>query len=178
MNILSPLRLPYDPAEWAQKPFTERARMVCEAWALQGYGSPLGVYGFYVLKVGLYIAGWAFFCSITPGFGGMFDRASAWLSPVAFQKAIVWSMLFEGLGLGCGSGPLTGHYLPPIGGVLYFARPGTTKLAMFPRLPVLGGVRRTLLDVGLYVLALAARARDHARAGVADRADGRAARRV
>jgi hypothetical protein len=155
MNILSPLRLPYDPAEWAQKPFAERARMVCEAWALQGYGSPLGVYGFYALKVVIYIVSWAYFCSLTPGFGGMLERGSAWLSPVAFQKAIVWSMVFEGLGLGCGSGPLTGRYLPPIGGVLYFARPGTTKLALFPRLPLLGGVRRTWFDAGLYVLALA-----------------------
>ena len=60
-------------------------------------------------------------------------------------------MLFEGLGLGCGSGPLTGRYLPPFGGFLYFLRPGTTKLPFFPRLPLLGGVRRSLLDVALYL---------------------------
>ena len=29
-------------------------------------------------------------------------------------------MLFEVLGLGCGSGPLTGRYLPPVGGFLSF----------------------------------------------------------
>ena len=70
--------------------------------------------------------------------------ASWWLAPIAFQKAILWSMLFEGLGLGCGSGPLTGRYFPPLGGVLYFLRPGTTKLPLFPALPLLGGTRRTL----------------------------------
>ena len=41
-------------------------------------------------------------------------------------------MLFEVLGLGCGSGPLTGRYFPPIGGFLYFLRPGTTKLPLVP----------------------------------------------
>src|SRR5262249_41165437 len=58
----------------------------------------------------------------------------------------------EGLGLGCGSGPLTGRYSPPFGGALYFCRPGTTKAPLFPGLPVLGGDRRTVLDVALYVL--------------------------
>ena len=69
---------------------------------------------------------------------------------MAFQKAILWCMLFEGLGLGCGSGPLTGRYAPPVGGFLYFLRPGTTKLPLFPRAPLLGGHRRTALDVLLY----------------------------
>ena len=31
--------------------------MVCEAWALQGYGTPLGVYAVYALKVALYVGG-------------------------------------------------------------------------------------------------------------------------
>jgi hypothetical protein len=56
----------------------------------------------------------------------------------------------EGLGLAGSSGPLTGRYLPPFGGFLYFLRPGTTKLALFPHLPLLGGTRRSLLDVLLY----------------------------
>ena len=33
---------PYEPLEWATRPFAERGRMVCEAWALQGYGTPMG----------------------------------------------------------------------------------------------------------------------------------------
>ncbi|GAC1555623.1 MAG: DUF3556 domain-containing protein [Polyangiales bacterium] len=125
--------------------------MVCAAWALQGYGSPLAVYALYLLKVLLYVAAWVAFCRFTPGLGGLTTIARWWLSPIAFQKAILWSMLFEGLGLGCGSGPLTGRYFPPVGGFLYFLRPGTTKLALFPGLPLLGGARRTWLDVGLYL---------------------------
>src|SRR5690348_3411028 len=125
--------------------------MVCEAWGMQGYGSPPAVYALYAIKVSFYVGGWVLFCGFTPGLGDLTTVQSWWLEPIAFQKAILWSMLFEGLGLGCGSGPLTGRYSPPIGGVLYFARPGTTKLAVYPKLPLLGGSRRTWLDVALYL---------------------------
>jgi hypothetical protein len=162
MRLLTPVPTPYDPLDWAAKPFAEKARMVCQAWAVQGYGSPVGVYAVYALKVGLYVGGWLLFCSFTPGMGNPTQLSHWWLQPTAFQKAIVWSLLFEFLGLGCGSGPLTGRYVPPIGGFLYFLRPGTTKLALFPRLPrhAGGGIRRSALDVLLYAatVALATRA--------------------
>jgi hypothetical protein len=151
VSLLSPTPVPYDALDWVKKPFAERARMVCEAWAMQGYGTPPAIYVVHVLKIALYIGAWVMFCSFSPGLGSVTTMSSWWLSPVAFEKAILWSMMFEGLGLGCGFGPLTGRYFPPIGGVLYFVRPGTTKLAVFPRLPLLGGTRRTWLDVALYV---------------------------
>ncbi|MEO6954959.1 MAG: DUF3556 domain-containing protein [Polyangia bacterium] len=138
MGLLQPTRPPYDPVVWRALPFAERARMVCESWAVQGYGTPVGAYVFYALKVGFYVWMWRVFTGPVP-----------WLSPIAFEKAIVWSMLFEGLGLGCGSGPLTGRYYPPFGGFLYWLRPGTTKLSM------LGGRTRTWLDVALYVALVA-----------------------
>jgi hypothetical protein len=146
--------VPYDPIAWSKQPFPERARMVCEAWALQGYGSPPAIYVVHVLKIALYVGMWMVFCGTSPGLGAPSTIATWWLSPIAFEKAILWSMLFEGLGLGCGFGPLTGRYFPPVGGFLYFLRPGTTKLAVFPRLPVLGGIRRTWLDAALYLALL------------------------
>ena len=88
------------------------------------------------------------------GIGHLDSLGDWWLSPIAFQKAVLWSMLFEGLGLGCGSGPLTARYFPPFGAFLHFLRPGTTKLPLFAQLPVLGGYRRTWLDVVLYAAAL------------------------
>jgi hypothetical protein len=63
-------------------------------------------------------------------------------------------MLFEGIGLGCGSGPLTGRYLPPMGASLYFLRPGTTKLPLFLGAPVIGDDTRSWLDVGVYATGL------------------------
>ncbi len=150
MSLLQPIPPPYDALEWVKKPFAERGRMVCESWAMQGYGTPLGAYALYVVKVLLYVGAWIFFCGLSPSLGGMGTLGAWCLSPLAFQKAILWSMLFEGLGLGCGSGPLTGRYYPPVGGFLYWLRPGTTKLPVFPDLPLLGGARRTLFDVALY----------------------------
>lgn len=154
MSLLSPLPPPYDPLEWVQRPFPERARMVCEAWALQGYGTPVAIYFVHAIKLALYAGAWLLFCRTTPGLGELSNFGDWWLHPVAFQKAILWSMLFEGLGLGCGFGPLTGRYAPPIGGFLYFLRPGTTKLPFAPNLPLLGGTRRTWLDVAMYLALL------------------------
>ncbi|MFZ5628442.1 MAG: DUF3556 domain-containing protein [Spirochaetota bacterium] len=154
MGLLKPTPPPYDPVAWQNKPFPEQVRLACQAWAVQGYGTPLGAYALYVFKVIFYIYAWAFFCSFTPGMGSVGEWQNWIFEPVAFQKAILWSMLFEVLGLGCGSGPLTGRYFPPIGGFLYFLRPGTTKLALYPRLPLLGGATRSILDVALYAALL------------------------
>ncbi|MHB8417332.1 MAG: DUF3556 domain-containing protein [Myxococcales bacterium] len=148
MGLLDPTPPPYDPLAWAQAPLAERGRQVCEAWALQGYGTPVAIFGAYALKIALYVSGWLLFCGRSPALAG--PIGSWWLAPIAFQKAIVWSLLFEVLGLGCGSGPLTGRYFPPLGGFLYFLRPGTTKLPLFARL----GHRRTWLDVALYAALL------------------------
>jgi hypothetical protein len=155
MGLLDPTPPPYDPLEWARRPLAEKCRMVCQSWALQGYGTPVAIYLAYLLKLALYVGGWAWFCGFTPGLGDLGTLGAWWLHPVAFEKAIVWSMLFEVLGLGCGSGPLTGRYFPPIGGVLYFLRPGTTKLPLLRGIPVVGAPTRGLLDVVLYAALLA-----------------------
>ena len=155
MGLLRPTPTPYDPLDWQRLPFRARAASVCAAWAMQGYGAPLVIYLAYLLKVGAYVGGWVLSCGLSPDLGPPSEIGRWWLHPIAFQKAILWSMLFEVLGLGCGSGPLTGRYHPPIGGALYFLRPGTTKLPLFPTLPMLGGIRRTILDVALYAALLA-----------------------
>lgn len=147
MGLLDPKPPPYDPLEWAAKPLPEKARMVCQAWAVQGYGTPPAIYALYALKVAGYIAGWVGFCSLSPELGGFADIGDWWSHPIAFQKAIAWSMLFEILGLGCGSGPLTGRYMPPIGGFLYWLRPGTTKLPLFEGAPFIGRRTRGPIEV-------------------------------
>ncbi|PJZ70440.1 hypothetical protein CH373_05035 [Leptospira perolatii] len=147
--MIKPKAPPYDPMEWLKKSFSEKARLVCQAWAVQGYGSPEGVYLIYALKVGLYVAGWIYFCSFTPGLGA-WDSTSWWMQPIAFQKAIAWSMLFEVLGFGCGSGPLTGRYFPPLGGFLYFLRPKTTKMPLIEGAPIVGAKTRGFLDIISY----------------------------
>jgi hypothetical protein len=150
MSLLKPLLPEYDPLKWARMPFGERARLACQSFAVQGWGSPAAVYLFYALKIALYIAGWWLFCSFTPGLGNLGTIGHWWLAKTAFQKAVLWSMLFEGLGLGCGSGPLTARYMPPFTAFLHFLRPGTIKRPLVATLPVLGGYKRTWLDVLAY----------------------------
>ncbi|MBS0618648.1 MAG: DUF3556 domain-containing protein [Spirochaetes bacterium] len=154
MGFIKPTIPPYDALAWQKLPFRERVREACQAWALQGYGTPIGAYLLYVFKVVFYIYMWTFFVAFTPGLGVIADWRDWIFHPIAFQKAILWSMLFEVLGLGCGSGPLTGRYFPPVGGFLYFLRFGATKLSLFPKLPLFGGMRRTLFDVALYAYLL------------------------
>lgn len=155
MPFSEPAVPPYDPLEWSRMPFPERARLACKGYALQGWGYPYAVHLFYALKIVLYVGGWLAFCSFSTGmgFGHLSSFGDWWLSETAFQKAVLWSMLFEGLGLGCGSGPLTGRYFPPFSAFLHFLRPGTTKRPLFAKLPVLGGYIRTRLDVLLYAAA-------------------------
>lgn len=150
--MLKPAPPPYDVDTWRAQPFSERLRMVCHAWAMQGYGTPAIVYLAYAIKIAGYIGGWWFFCSLSDGYAGVANMETWAMSPMAFVKAVLWSMAYEGLGLGCGSGPLSGRYYPPIGGVLYFLRPGTTKLPLVPGLPLVGGHRRTVFDVLLYIV--------------------------
>ena len=79
-----------------------------------------------------------------------------WSEPIFFQKAVVSTLLFEILGLGCGSGPLTLRINPPIGGVLYWLRPGTVRLPPWPsKVPLTAGSTRTIVDVVLYAGVLA-----------------------
>jgi hypothetical protein len=149
VSFLRPTAPPYDALEWDKKPFAEKSRLVCQAWAIQGYGTPAAVYGLYIAKIAVYIGMWLFFCSFSPGPGDL-GSISSWFRPIAFQKFALWSMVFENLGLGCGSGPLAGRYSPMFGGFLYFLRPGTIKLPLFRGLPLIGGCRRSWFDVALY----------------------------
>ena len=134
----------FDVGHWRTLPFPQRLTMICRSWASQGYGTPGFIFAVYGLKLVLYVSGWWLSCY----FSGITDGGIYWWATVdAFVKAIVWTMLFEGLGFGCGSGPLTGRYMPPVGGFLYFLRLGTTKLPLFPEVPLLGGNQRNALDV-------------------------------
>jgi hypothetical protein len=45
---------------------------------------------------------------------------------------------------------MNGRFDPWFGGFRHFLRPGTTKLPPFPKLPLLGGITRSWLDVAIY----------------------------
>lgn len=151
MGVIKPALPDLDLDDWAARPESERVRLMCESWATQGFGAPAVAYAFYLFKIAVYITLWVYFVSRTPTFDGFSDIGDWWHLPIAFQKAIVWTMLFEVLGLGCGSGPLTGRYVPPVVAFTHFLRPGTIRLPAFPaHVPLTAGHRRSIVDVALY----------------------------
>ena len=152
--LIKPKALPFDYDEWAKKPFGERAKMLCQAWAKQGFGAPPSAMLFYVFKIGFYIALWFFFCSFSNDLGSWSELSDWFFKIEALGKAIFWTMLMEVIGWGGGSGPLTGRYLPPFGASTYYLRCGTIKLPLLPGLPFIGSDRRSILDVGLYAVLL------------------------
>src|SRR6476469_3650894 len=150
MGLLDPAPPPFEVAEWRRLPHLQRIKPLAQDWALNGFGTPVAVYFLYVFKVLAYTGLGALLIFATSGW-------PHWTEPIVFEKAVIWTMLWEVLGLGAGSLPLTLRFSPMIGGVLYWLRPGTTRLPPWPeRVPGTRGTTRTLLDVLLYAGLLAA----------------------
>lgn len=144
-----------DPDTWRTLPWGTRVQVCSRHWAEHGFGTPYAIYLLYLFKIAVYIAAPAAIISLTPGLGGLGDIGQWWTQPIVYQKVIIFTLLFEVLGLGCGSGPLTGRFWPPIGGFLYWLRPGTIRLPPWPdKVPFTGGDTRTVIDVALYAIVL------------------------
>jgi hypothetical protein len=158
MGLLDPAPPPFEYEEWRRLPHLERLKPLAQDWALNGFGTPPAVYLLYVVKLIVYAGGGLLLISATTaGLGGLGDLSSWWTEPIFFQKVVVWTMLWEVLGLGAGSLPLTLRFSPMIGGVLYWLRPGTTRLPPWPeKVPGTGGTTRTWFDVALYAGLIAA----------------------
>ena len=136
---------------WRTGSRSERLKPLVRHIAERGMGNPDVLYAVYAVKIVLFILGGFCFAMATKGIDGWGNVASWWSEPIVFQKVVLWALLFEVLGLGCGFGPLTGKFKPPMGSVLYWLRTGTLRLPPWPdRIPFTAGDRRTLLEVLLY----------------------------
>jgi hypothetical protein len=157
VGFIAPTPPPVDIEEWKRKPLLERIKPLAQDWAVNGVGVPTAVYLLYIIKLVIFAVGGALIISATTsGLGGLGSLGSWWTEPIVFQKVVLWTMLWEFVGLGAGSMPLTFRFMPPIGGILYWLRPGTIRLPPFPeRVPLTRGSKRTLLDVALYAGVLA-----------------------
>ena len=157
MGFLTPSPPPFELEEWKAKPHLARLKPLVQDWGLNGFGSPGFVFLVYAFKLIVFSVGALFVISLTPGLGSLGDIGDWWTEPIVFQKLIVWMMLWEILGLGAGSMPLSFRFNPPIGGALYWLRPGTMRLPPWPeRVPFTRGSRRTAVDLLLYAGVLAA----------------------
>jgi hypothetical protein len=157
MAVIKPVLPALDYEQWRRQPRMARTRPMVEHWAVAGFAAPDAVYVLYLLKIVGYLAGAVFVASRTPGLGSFGAVGTWWTEPVFYQKVVLWTLLFEVLGLGCGFGPLTLRFLPPVGAFLHWLRPGTVRLPPWPgRVPFTRGSRRQVVDVVLYAAVLAA----------------------
>ena len=155
MGFLQPNLPDLDLEQWRTGTRNERMRPLALHFAEIGFGTPDVVYIVYVLKIGLYALGGMAFALSGSGIDGFTAVTSWWSEPIVFQKLVLWTLLFEVLGLGCGFGPLNLRFIPPLGSFLYWLRPGTIRLPPWPgRVPLTTGTARTLVDVTLYAALL------------------------
>jgi hypothetical protein len=158
MGFLKPDLPQIDLAEWSKGTRSEKIRPMAMHWAEVGFGTPVALHLFYVVKIGLYILGGWLFALTTTGLGGLAgfgNVASWWSEPIVFEKVVLYTLLFEVVGLGCGFGPLNNRFFPPMGSMLYWLRPGTIRLPPWPdRVPLTKGTTRGPVDVVLYAALL------------------------
>lgn len=155
MGFLNPNMPQLDVAEWRGRSRADRIKPMAQHIAENGMGNPDVFPLLYTVKIGLYVLGGLLFALSTSGIDRWGDIGTWWSEPIVFQKVVLWSLLFEVLGLGCGFGPLTGKIAPPMGSPLYWLRPGTIRLAPWPnRIPFTGGDSRSVVDVVLYAALL------------------------
>lgn len=150
MGFLKP-NLPVVDAEWTNRPRAERIVPMARHIAENGFGTPLVMHVIYGIKIVFYVLGGWLFALTTRGIDGFTNVGQWWTEPIVFQKAVLFTMLFEVVGLGCCFGPLAGRYFPPMGSILYWLRPGTIRLPPWPdRVPLTRGHNRTPFDALLY----------------------------
>jgi hypothetical protein len=140
-----------DFEEWSKGTRAEKIIPMARHWAEVGFGTPIALHLFYVVKIGLYILAAWLLALTTTGIDGFTNVAHWYAEPIVFEKVVLYTMLFEVVGLGCGFGPLNNRFFPPLGSILYWLRPGTIRLPPWPnRIPFTKGDERTAVDALLY----------------------------
>jgi len=139
-----------DYPEWSKGTRAERIRPMARHWAEVGFGTPVALHLFYVVKILAYIAVGGLFALATKGIDGFSNVGSWWSEPIVFEKVVLYTMLFEVVGFGCGFGPLNNRFYPPMGSILYWLRPKTIRLPPWPWIPLTKGTNREPVDVLLY----------------------------
>ena len=141
-----------DPDTFMEKPLMERMRILATEWVDKGFGSPKMVHTIYITKlIFFYALGGVLVATLTSRLNPL-HVSQWWNQPIVYEKAVLWTVLLELIGVAGSWGPLAGKVKPMTGGILFWARPGTIRLRPWKWVPLTGGDRRTWFDVGLYVV--------------------------
>src|SRR6201991_621552 len=144
-----------DYEQWSKGTRAEKIVPMARHWAEVGFGTPVVMHLFYVVKILLYILGGWLFALATKGIDGFTNVGAWWTEPIVFEKVVLYTMLFEVVGLGCGFGPLNNRFFPPLGSILYWLRPNTIRLPPWPsRITLTKGTTRPPNDALLYAALL------------------------
>src|SRR5690606_34555001 len=122
MGFIKPSLPEVDFEEWGRQPHARRIRPATQHWVENGFGTPPAIYVLYGVKCALYVLIAAAVIAATPGIGGLREFDQWWTEPVVYQKLIVFTLLWEVLGMGCGWGPLSARFWPSMGACLYWLR--------------------------------------------------------
>jgi cytochrome b561 len=76
-----------DYAEWSRGTRAEKIRPMAEHWAQVGFGTPVVLHLFYVLKILLYVLGAWLVALSTDGISGFTSVATWYDEPIVFEKA-------------------------------------------------------------------------------------------
>lgn len=157
MSFTKPDLPAVDPETFLRKPLMERMRILAVSWGEHGFGSPRMVHTIYILKLLLFYAlGGIVVATVTSDLPAFWHVSQWWDQPILYQKALLWTVLLEAIGVAGSWGPLAGKVKPMTGGILFWARPGTIRLRPWRWVPFTGGDRRTWFDIVLYVAMLVA----------------------
>lgn len=134
-----------DFEQWSKGTRAEKIRPMAVHWAEVGFGTPVALHLFYVVKILAYI-----------GVCALFTIGHDWTDVIVLQKVVLFTIAFEVVGLGCGFGPLNNRFSPPMGSALYWLRPNTIRLPPWPRrVPFTRGDNRDPVDIAVYAALLA-----------------------
>jgi Transmembrane protein of unknown function (DUF3556) len=141
-----------EPETFLKKPLMERVKTLALNWAENGYGAPTMVHTIYIVKlIFFYALGGIVVATVTSGLPAFWHVSQWWNQPIVYEKAILWTVLLEIIGVAGSWGPLAGKTKPMTGGILFWARPGTIRLRPWRWVPLTAGNRRTWFDVVVYV---------------------------
>ncbi len=152
MGFVKPTLPDVDYEEFLRMPLMERIRIMCLKWVDQGYGAPRMIHALYIVKlVFFYAIGGVAIATATSHLPAFWHVSEWWNQPIVYQKAVLWTILLELIGMAGSWGPLAGKTKPMTGGYRFWAKLNTIRLRPWKAVPFTNGDRRTWFDIIVYL---------------------------
>jgi Transmembrane protein of unknown function (DUF3556) len=152
MGFTKPHLPDVDPERFLQLPFLERIKTLVLTWSEDGFGIARMVHVLYIVKLVFFYAVLGItVATVTSGLPAIWHVSGWWSQPIVYQKAILWTILLEIIGVAGSWGPLGGKMKPMTGGYRFWARPNTIRLRPWKWMPFTAGDRRTWFDIVVYL---------------------------